>query len=281
MRSARVGAQRAQQPEAVERRASSRRSDQIGRRRAAPLPAPPRRRRTRLDRQRLLAGSRARSRACRRCRRRPARCARARRRRRGAAGGGRPALAGSQRSASSTNGAAAPPASPAGARAPPTRSAGRCALPSGIDTVNVVPSPTALSTRIVAAVQPHQLVHQRQADARALVGARARALDAVEALEQARQLVLRDADAGVRDRQLDAVAARRAASRAIAAVERELERVRQQVEDDLLPHVAVDEDRLAQRRARRPAKLEPAALDRRAEARSPGPRSARPDPSAA
>ena len=63
--------------------------------------------------------------------------------------------------------------------------------------VNVVPAPTALSTSIVAAVQPHQLLHQREADAAALEAAALRALDAVEALEQARQLLLRNADAGV------------------------------------------------------------------------------------
>ena len=50
-------------------------------------------------------------------------------------------------------------------------------------------------------MQLDQLLHQRQADAGALVRAAARALDAVEALEQARQLVRRDADAGVADRQ--------------------------------------------------------------------------------
>ncbi len=40
-----------------------------------------------------------------------------------------------------------------------------------------------------------------------------------------------------------------AASHAISPVERELEGVRDQVEDDLLPHVAIDVDRLRQRRA--------------------------------
>jgi hypothetical protein len=70
----------------------------------------------------------------------------------------------------------------------------------------------------------------------------------MKAFEQARQLVLRHADAGVRDAQQRAFAIARQAQRD-AAFERELERVREQVEDDLLPHVAVDERR-ARRRAR-------------------------------
>ena len=93
------------------------------------------------------------------------------------------------------------------------------------------------STPIVAAVQRDQLLHQRQPDAGAFVGARPRALDAVEALEQARQL----GSPGCRRRcrapsaATRAVAARAARTRDLA-LERELERVRQQVEDDLLPH---------------------------------------------
>ena len=48
------------------------------------------------------------------------------------------------------------------------------------------------------------------------------------------------------------------------ALERELERVGQQVEDDLLPHVAIDVDRLRQRRAGHD-EPQPGFLDRRAE----------------
>ena len=70
-------------------------------------------------------------------------------------------------------------------------------------TVTVVPSPGALSTRARAAVQPHQIVDQREADARALVGPRAGALDAVEPLEQPRDVGPGDADAGVTHRQRD------------------------------------------------------------------------------
>ena len=50
-----------------------------------------------------------------------------------------------------------------------SRSAGRCAEPRGIVTVKVLPRPTSLSTRDRAAVQPDQLLHQRQPDAAALV----------------------------------------------------------------------------------------------------------------
>ena len=60
-----------------------------------------------------------------------------------------------------------------------------------------VPRPTSLSTSIDAAVQPHQLLHQRETDAAAFVRAAARAFDAVKALEQTRQLVRGNAGAGV------------------------------------------------------------------------------------
>ena len=127
--------------------------------------------------------------------------------------------------------------------------AGRCAVPNGIRTRNVVPSPGSLVASIVAAVQLHELLHEREADAGAFVRAALRAFDAVEALEQPRQLVLRHADAGVRDLEQRRVAVARAARTATLPVERELERVREQVEDDLLPHLAIDETRLAERLA--------------------------------
>ena len=87
-----------------------------------------------------------------------------------------------------------------------TWSAGRCSAPNGTRTVNVEPSPGALLDRDAAAVQLGQLGDERQPDARALVGARARADDAVEALEQPLLVGRLDADAGVGDRQLGAVA---------------------------------------------------------------------------
>ncbi len=60
--------------------------------------------------------------------------------------------------------------------------------------------------RDAAAMQAGQLLHQRQADAGAFVGPRATVLDAVEPLEHARQIGLGDADAGIGDAQLDAIA---------------------------------------------------------------------------
>ena len=72
--------------------------------------------------------------------------------------------------------------------------------------MNVVPWPTLAGDGDPPAVQRDQLVHQRQPDARALVGAGARPLDAVKALEQPGQLGGGDADAGVRHLQLDVIA---------------------------------------------------------------------------
>ena len=69
--------------------------------------------------------------------------------------------------------------------------------------MKVVPLADVARDRDAAAVQRDQLVHQRQPDARSLVRARARASHAVEALEHVRQLLGRDADAGVAHRQLD------------------------------------------------------------------------------
>ena len=93
--------------------------------------------------------------------------------------------------------------------------------------------------------------------------ARAGAFDAMEALEQARHLVGRHADAAVAHAQLDIIAG--VAQRHLdAAVEGELQRVRQQVEDDLLVHVVVDEDRLGDA-VTGDGVLQPGALHRRLE----------------
>ena len=90
-------------------------------------------------------------------------------------------------------------------------------------------------------MQPDQLLHQRQADAAAFDASAARALDAMEALEQVRQLFRRYAGAGIAHRDLDRLAVgRRPDFYGDFAIERELQRIGQKVEDDLLPHVAVD-----------------------------------------
>src|SRR4029453_12333904 len=82
--------------------------------------------------------------------------------------------------------------------------------------------------RRFAAVQVRELLDQCEADACTLVRARPRLADAMEALEEPRQLVLRNADAGVAYRERDLVVALAQADRDLA-VERELEGVRQQV----------------------------------------------------
>ena len=90
-------------------------------------------------------------------------------------------------------------------------------------------------------------------------------LDAVEPLEQARQLVGGDADAGVARRVSSTRPPASRSATAIAALEGELEGVGEQIEDDLLPHLAVDVDRLAAAAgSRRPARS-PARSHGRAE----------------
>jgi hypothetical protein len=50
-------------------------------------------------------------------------------------------------------------------------------------------------------VQLDKLLHKREADARTFEGAAPLAFDPMEALEQARQFLRRDADAGIADRE--------------------------------------------------------------------------------
>ncbi len=99
-----------------------------------------------------------------------------------------------------------------------------------------------------AAMQVGQLRDQRQADAGAFDAAAVRALDAVEALEHVRQRLLRDAHAAVGHLQPDA-ARRGPQPHHHPAGQRVLDRVRHQVEDDLLPQAAVDVHGLRQRLA--------------------------------
>ena len=61
----------------------------------------------------------------------------------------------------------------------------------------------------IAAVQADQLLDERQSDADAVVRARRRPPDAPESLEQTRQLLLGNSDAGVRDGQLRHASTRR------------------------------------------------------------------------
>ncbi len=99
-----------------------------------------------------------------------------------------------------------------------------------------------------AAMQFHQLLHQCQPDAAALVRASPRGLDAVESFEQARHLGGGHTDPGVRHGD-HRVCTLPSDSHGDGAVERELQCVRQEVEHHLLPHVPVEVHRFVQRRA--------------------------------
>ena len=275
----RVGAQRAQQAEAVEARHHHVGEHQVGRRCAGAPPSAACAVGDRLDRVASVAEQAARrSRACRRCRRRAAPGAPAARpaggevvRRRASAqrrpASASPVAAGSQRSASSTKARRAR----AGRRCAGARRAdalGRQVRASrtGRRTVKRVPRPSSLSAPTDAAVQPDQLLHQRQPDAAALAWCG----PCAPSTRWKRSNSRGSSSAGMpvpvsRDRELGAGAARRAALTAISPVERELERVGEQVEDDLLPHVAVDVDRLGQRRAVDDVSVRPARSHGRAE----------------
>ncbi len=116
----------------------------------------------------------------------------------------------------------------------------------------------------IAAVQPGEFLDESQSNAGPFVGTPTGAFDAMKPLEKARKLVLRDPRSRVLDRQGDVPAGRLAQPHRDVALEGELEGVREQVEDDLLPHVAVDKDRFVERRAI-DDQLQPGGLDRRAE----------------
>jgi hypothetical protein len=125
--------------------------------------------------------------------------------------------------------------------------------------------PRAALDRDPSSVQPHDVAHQGKADPRALVGPGARALHAVEALEEVRQLVGGNAGAGVPDPEEDRVSVQSEAH-LDRARQGELERVGQEVEHHPFPHVTVDVDRLRQRR-RVDLEPQPGAVERGAEAR--------------
>ncbi len=112
-------------------------------------------------------------------------------------------------------------------------------------------------------MKPRELLHECEADARAFMRSGARVLHAMEPLEDARQLGFRDAAAGIAHRKLHAIA-EPSQRDGDFTVEGELERVGQEIEDDLLPHVPVHVHGLGQRRA---VEDEPQAgfLDRRSE----------------
>ena len=96
-----------------------------------------------------------------------------------------------------------------------------------------------------AAVQADQLPDDRQTDPAALARTRRGPLHPVEALEEAGKLVGGHPGSGVGDRQHRGPLVP-AQGDGDPALERELDGVGQQVEDDLLPHVPVDVHRLGQ-----------------------------------
>ena len=108
--------------------------------------------------------------------------------------------------------------------------------------------PGAALRRDGASVQPGELLHQGEPDAAPLVAPAFRAFRAVEALEEVRDVSLGDPHPRVRHPQpgLAFVEIQRHPD---AAGEGELERVGDEVEDDLLVHLPIHVDRLGKRRA--------------------------------
>src|SRR5258705_9557373 len=82
-----------------------------------------------------------------------------------------------------------------------------------------------------SAMRTREFLHQRETDARPLVRAGPGTLDPVKSIEEMRQFVCGDTDAGIRDRELEAIDARseRHPNPAFKGV---FERVRQEIEDD-------------------------------------------------
>ena len=111
--------------------------------------------------------------------------------------------------------------------------------------MNVLPRLSSLVTPIVPAVLVDELVHQGKANSAAFERSAPCAFDPMEAFENPRQFVARNSGAGIADDQLR--------SRSVVggahldgnlAVERELEGIGNEIEDDLFPHFPIDIDRL-------------------------------------
>ena len=91
-----------------------------------------------------------------------------------------------------------------------------------------------------------QLLYQGESNTSAFMRAGSTVFDTVETLEHPRQVGLGNTDAGVADTELDAIGVPSQCDRD-ATLERELEGVRQEIQENLLPHLAIDMDRLWQR----------------------------------
>src|ERR1700688_4060092 len=99
-----------------------------------------------------------------------------------------------------------------------------------------------------AALEFDQFAHQRETDAGTLERAAARAFHAMEPLKDSRKLLDGNSDAGVGDRDLHLLASI-SHGHGDASGQREFEGIREQVENNLLPHLTVEIDRVVERRA--------------------------------
>src|SRR5690242_15500757 len=103
------------------------------------------------------------------------------------------------------------------------------------------------------AVQLDELLYEREPDAAAFMGAATGGFDPMKPLEQMRHFVRWDADSGIVDLEF-----RDSAIFVLVdftkpdfdpSFEGEFERIRDKIENDLFPHVAIDEHRLGKLRA--------------------------------
>jgi hypothetical protein len=111
-----------------------------------------------------------------------------------------------------------------------------------------------------SAVKLHDLLDEGQPDAGAFEASSLRSFDPVKSIEQFGQFRRRNAGPGVSDRQLRG-SADLTKFDLDRAFEREFEGVGKKVEDNLLPHVAIDEDRL-RKGWRVDVKLQPGSVGR-------------------
>ena len=88
-------------------------------------------------------------------------------------------------------------------------------------------------------MQFHELLGESEADACALIGSAPRAFDAMKALEDTRQFVFGNAGAGIGNGEKRMVAVSVRTTHGDGAFKGEFERVREKVEDNFLPHIAV------------------------------------------
>src|SRR5688572_10263517 len=97
-------------------------------------------------------------------------------------------------------------------------------------------------------MQLHEFVNEREPEARAFVSPALIAAPETEPFEQMRLCFGRNSNTGIVHGKFDALADRQQGD-ANLADEREFERIRKEVEYNLLPHGAVDKDRLFERQA--------------------------------